>query len=109
MTDHIERLRGLLEKATPGPLILIRYDHGGGRLYQETPRQLVADFFQEPDRELFYAMRNAFPALLAVAEAAKKACADYDKRRSGRNADCPCIYSLEYDLPEALANLKKLP
>lgn len=59
-----------MSKATPEPLTLTRYEHGGGRLYKEEPRTLVADFYDEPDRELFYAMRAKLPALLAVVEAA---------------------------------------
>jgi len=59
-----------MERATPTPLDVIRYEHGGGRLYKEEPRKLVADFFYEEDRELFIYMRNSLPALIAVAEAA---------------------------------------
>lgn len=57
-------LRILDGKATPGPLILIKYEHGGGRLYKEEPRQLIADFFDAENREVFVAARNALPGLL---------------------------------------------
>ena len=66
---NIEHIKSLLAKATPGPIELTRYAHGGGRAF--SGRELVADFFSEGDRELYTAARAAFPALLKVAEAAK--------------------------------------
>ena len=66
--NPVVTLRDLMKGATPVPLTLIRYEHGGGRLYREEPRTLVADFFDEGDRELFAAMRNALPALLTIAD-----------------------------------------
>lgn len=68
----VERLRALYEAGTKGPLTLMRYEHGGGRLYKEEPRTLVADFYHEADRELLTAMHAALPHLLAVAEAAER-------------------------------------
>lgn len=73
MTGPLEELKLLYEAGTKGPLTLIRYEHGGGRLYKEEPRTLVADFFDESDRELFVATHRALPALLAVAQAAVRA------------------------------------
>lgn len=69
--NTIENLKALMAKATPLPLAVNRYYHGGGRLYREEPRKLVADFYDEADRELFISMRNALPDLLAAIEAAK--------------------------------------
>lgn len=61
--DAIARLAALMEKATPGPLALHRYEHGGGRLLKEEPRTLVADFYHEGDREAIVALVNAWPAI----------------------------------------------
>ncbi len=71
MTDKITQLRDLLSKATPLPLGIKRYNGGGGRLFSPDRHGLVADFYEESDRELFLAMRNALHALLDVVEAAK--------------------------------------
>lgn len=52
--DLVEEVEELLAKATPGPRTLIRYEHGGGRLYRDgDSRELVADFYSEGDRELY--------------------------------------------------------
>lgn len=44
---------------------LARYDHGGGRVTM-TPRGLVADFYNEPDREFYFNARTDVPALLRL-------------------------------------------
>ena len=67
----IEQLEALVAEATPLPLELTRYAHGGGRVFNVAMRELVADFFSKGDRDLFLPMRESFPALLAVAKAAK--------------------------------------
>jgi hypothetical protein len=78
--EAIERLRVLLEQATPiSDAKLIRYDHGGGRYYSavkrsvdealysgEEHRTLIADFYHEADRELFVLLRELAPDLLAA-------------------------------------------
>lgn len=80
MTDHLKTLRELVaagEKATPTrDATLMRYDHGGGRFYREVGRDrlLIADFYDEANREFYFAAANARPALAAllrVVEAAK--------------------------------------
>lgn len=99
MTAHlIQRLRGLAERATQGPLKLDRYDHGGGRLYRECPRTLVADFFDEGDREFYAALSPALVLrMLEVAEAASAV------QRTG------CVYGpfQESDLERAFEKLDK--
>ena len=50
--------------ATPEPMVRIRYDHGGGRMYQEKPdggRNLVLDAYEEPDREFYFQARQDLP------------------------------------------------
>src|SRR5688500_12350284 len=62
MPSNIDQLlsEGLAkaERATPldDKHKLIRYDHGGGRLYREDgkDRDLLADFYDEDNRELYY-------------------------------------------------------
>ena len=49
-------LKRAAERATKGPFVLMRYDHGGGRMYQDAPdasAELVADFYGEADREYY--------------------------------------------------------
>lgn len=78
--DLRARLAPLAAAATEGPLELARYDHGGGRLAKfDGARILVADFFNEGDREFIVALVNAYSeidALLARGEAAE---ADADR------------------------------
>ena len=53
MADRRAQIEARLAAATPGPWRVDRYDHGGGRAYVEEPRRtLVADFYQEGDREM---------------------------------------------------------
>ena len=67
-----EKLRALLAEATPGPYAVSRYRHGGGRVSDEaTGRVLIADLYNEADRELWIAAVNALPALLDVLDAAR--------------------------------------
>ena len=71
MTAHLESLIAKAKAATQGPLTVIRYEHGGGRIYKEEPRTLVADLFQENDRE-FIASCNPH-LILALCELAMAA------------------------------------
>jgi len=76
--QEIEALLALREKATPThDATLMRYDHGGGRFYREVgrDRSLIADFYNEGDREYYFAAANATEALrklVAIAKAAEK-------------------------------------
>lgn len=47
------------------------------------------------------------PALLEVAEAARKVNTEYDHERGKRGSDCPCLPSIECDMQDALAKLEK--
>jgi len=74
MTDiTLERLAEIeaLEQAATAAetLTVFRYEHGGGRVcvIEGDNRQLVADLYDEPNREMWVALRNAAPALLALA------------------------------------------
>ncbi len=61
---EIERL----EKAATPYQEIIRFDHGGGRIFvEDEPRQLIADFYNEGDREFYVAACTAIPALIAEA------------------------------------------
>lgn len=51
--DLVTEVEELLAKATEGPFELISYEHGGGRLYREEPRKLIANFYYEGDRNLY--------------------------------------------------------
>jgi len=69
MTD-LEALAKLAQEATPGPLTLIAYQHGGGRLHRENV--LIADFYQETNRDFYAAASpDVVLALVRVALAAK--------------------------------------
>jgi hypothetical protein len=70
----IERLRELLEKATPGPWESTDKDGLYANIREptiEAESGRVADMYDLCDAALIVAMRNTLPALLEVAEAAK--------------------------------------
>lgn len=63
--DEIEQ-RAL--KAKPdgaGEIVRMRYDHGGGRMYQQTgvSRNLILDVFEEDSREFYFQAREDVLAL----------------------------------------------
>lgn len=78
--ERLTEIRERCEKATQWPLKFVRYDHGGARLMQVTPiigigssseeRQLIADFYDEANREFYYAAREDVPWLLDQLQAA---------------------------------------
>lgn len=58
---------------------LTRYDHGGGRMWVDQPgegRELIADFYNEPDREFLYHAHDDVESLIASLRAARKALKD---------------------------------
>lgn len=68
MSDPTEAAKRTLEnaaKATAGKAELRRYDHGGGRLaiFDGKERDLVADFYDEANREYFEAVRTDAPLI----------------------------------------------
>lgn len=75
MTLNLEAIKARCEKAT-GDLTLATYAHGGGRLYviggPQSQRQLVADFYDEDNREFYYHARTDLPALVAEVERLRK-------------------------------------
>jgi hypothetical protein len=74
--ERLEEIKARCDAATPGPH-LTRYDHGGGRsftgpLVRQGPedderRKLVADYYQEADREFYHQARTDLPALVGWA------------------------------------------
>ncbi len=50
LCDHLEPK---IEAATPKPLDITRYSHGGGRMF--SGRDLIADFYDEGNREFYVA------------------------------------------------------
>ena len=100
-TNTIATLDAIMAKATPGPLILTRYAHGGGRLYKDDPRTLVADFYHEGDREAIMALMSAWPALRGIVMAAQDLADATGHERATRFQDlCSSIVGLEVALQE---------
>ena len=67
MSDLVRELEALDAKATTMcGHNLMRYEHGGGRLVNDSEgtRTLIADFYNAGDREVFYTLRVALPALI---------------------------------------------
>jgi len=67
----LERVKELDREASPAPH-LTRYGHGGGRAWTGTPsdpgRTLVADYYNEGDREFYHAARDGWPRLAKAVE-----------------------------------------
>ena len=61
--DPVVEARELLSKATLEPLKLIRYEHGCGRLWREDTRDLIADFYDEGNREFYARSRDIVSSL----------------------------------------------
>lgn len=91
--DILVEARELLANAAHGPLELIRYEHGGGRLYREEPRDLVADFYDAGNRELYY---RAPELLCALADEVERM-----RKQEERNSTCAvCSASLLIETSE---------
>lgn len=73
MTDILSDLEAKARAATPGPLSVNRYDHGGGRLFIREPLQLIADLYDEGNREYYAAFSPSIALkLLKIARAAQE-------------------------------------
>ena len=77
MTLNLEAIKARCEKATESSdLTLTQYAHGGGRLFviggPNSERKLVADFYDEDNREFYYHARTDLPALVAEVERLRK-------------------------------------
>lgn len=66
----LQAIRERAEKAKPdgkGAVTRARYDHGGGRMYQDegpdTGRELILDTYEEPSREFYFNARDDVLAL----------------------------------------------
>jgi len=78
---EVDALEKLANAATPADRMAYwRYEHGLGRITvpdenRATRRDLIADFYDEANREFYYAARAGVPALIATlrAERAKVA------------------------------------
>lgn len=88
--DIVVEARELLANAAHGPLELIRYAHGGGRLYREEPRDLIADFYDVPNRELYYRAPELLRALADEVDHARRALKGMVELWDASNPDDPC-------------------
>lgn len=99
MTDlqtYLNKIKELEGKATRLPLILNRYDGGGGRCFKKEPLTLVCDFYHQEDRELFFKLRNIAAELVEVALAADKTNKHDTEclgKICGNYKDCDCGFS----------------
>lgn len=107
MSDELlQRARELLalrDKATPiEGAVFNRYEHGGGRLYNENgKRTLIADCFNESDREFFFAAHD-------MADTIRDLLAAFENVRSA-NVDCMEWYRAAIARAEAAeARLREL-
>lgn len=72
--DPLAQIRERVAAATPGPWEIARYPHSGGRIFVgvedvSMPRRLIADAFNEGDREFLFAARTDMPRLIAALDA----------------------------------------
>lgn len=79
----IKRLKKLLLEATPLPHKIMRYEHGGGRVWvgeESGKRNLIADFYEEADRECFIAARENLCQLIESNEKISRALEEIENR-----------------------------
>lgn len=84
MPLNLEAIKARCEKATESSdLTLTQYAHGGGRLFviggPNSERKLVADFYDEDNREFYYHARTDLPALVAEVERLRKVVEETDR------------------------------
>lgn len=89
-TDLVAEVEELLANAAHGPLTLIRYDHGGGRLYREEPRDLIADFYDAANRELHYAAPDLLRRLVQEVKRERDLRANAEEEIAQHNACDKC-------------------
>ena len=80
MTD-LNELKKLALASTPVGEV-VRYEHGGGRMFNGT--DLIADTFEEADREFYAVARQECLDLIARLERAEKALAYWEHDTGGR-------------------------
>lgn len=70
---ELERVKALADQAEPNPH-LTRYDNGGGRSWTgglaDLGRTLVADYYNEGDREFYHDARTSLPRMARALEKA---------------------------------------
>jgi len=67
---NLEEIKTRWRKSTDAPKIN-RYDHGGGRMYvdlEDGTRKLIADLYDEGNREFYYFATSDMTALIAEVE-----------------------------------------
>lgn len=75
--ETLERLAKEAKDDEASPRQTMCFDHGGGRLYIESPRALIADFFDEENRDYYFALSpDVILALLEERKADKAKIAD---------------------------------
>ena len=98
-SNQLTELEALLAKATPASEIKYSfYVHGGGRFWRfidnkPDSRELVADFYSEGDRDLYYRVVNALPGLikeLREARASEDRLGALLEHHTGYDANCKC-------------------
>lgn len=95
LTDaQVAEIEAREKGATPQPLNLTRYDHGGGRLVQNEGNnlQLIADFYDEANREFYVAARDDVPRLIADLRAARAALRLWEEAIAHRDECEACEY-----------------
>lgn len=93
--DAVKEARGLLANAAHGPLTLVRYEHGGGRLIKE-PFSLIADFYDVGNRELYY----------RAPELIKTLCDEVDRLRTQNQTQAESITYFQENEKKLRAQLK---
>lgn len=82
--SRLDEIRERWEAATPGPWEIDRYPKGGARIatnFGNGSRKLIADTYQEGDREAIFNARTDVPALLAAIENVLERCSHMDRSK----------------------------
>lgn len=121
LLDALARIEEAAGKANSLPMKVNRYDHGGGRFWTELDgkRNLIADFYEEGDREYYLAASpSAILSLLARMEALEKVAAlveelwdmdEDDDRPSANERLSRALDDLAKDRPQSLTSTRETP
>lgn len=96
--EQLNRIKVLIDWATPEPLQRNLYDHGGGRMFRELSpertRTLVIDAFNQADRNFYF---EALPNMQALVDEVERLCAELAAHKDALSHYMHCLTPDEFN------------